>query len=181
MQKSINGWGIVVAVLMAILGLVVFFNPLQSILIVEIAIVVGVGIAAIFKLASYFTASQKNGWVLLGALVESGFAGYIIYLLVTSSKLEAVGLLTYILSFFLFIAAFMSGVARFTQRRLVKDMGGSTGWITFAGIMDFVMALMLALLPFVTTFTITAFIGWVVGIFLVIGAIGLFAESLTTY
>jgi len=166
--KTNRTLGIIVATLMVILGLLVFFAPGIFAKIILWLFISGLFIYGLFQIIVYSKSEVKNGWSLTSGIMSILLA----VLLIFSDPLSRA-------STFAFMLAFLSittGMNQITAASVMKKQGANgTGWLTASGIINIVLSIFLIFNPFVMLLGF----GIIAGIYLIFGGIALFAETMS--
>lgn len=167
--------GIIVSVLMVLLGVVLFLAPLKSLFAFEWIACIGLFIFGVVLIIRYFTSVIKNGWALVNGIINIVISIWILVLYL-QNKEAAFGSMTIFIALLFAFTALSAGIGRLELASAMKKSGASdTGIITASGVLDIIFAALLIIFPYSITF-----IGYIIGIYLIIGGITLFAESCST-
>lgn len=165
--------GIIAAILMVVVGVLLFINPLAVSIGAGILIAVGIGIEGIYIIVRYFSSKSRSAWDLVLAIINILFAVWILGLWLGDSKALTVGIILNFLAMIFAIILLMSGFNKINFASSLKMAGEyKTGMITFSGWLNIILAFFFILSPFVTTLTFE----WLSGIYLIVSGIILFIE-----
>ena len=161
-------WGIVISILMVILGIVLFCVPVRGLIWLEYAATAALVIVGIYLIIKYFCTPKDDryGWTL---------ANGIILILLGALYLFSSPLVTMVTFSFLFAVLTISdGINLFSLSSRMKKNGESgTGLLIASGILDIILAVFFIIAPFAMNWAIAV----IIGIYLVVAGISLFAES----
>ena len=173
--KKFKAIGIVVSILIAICGVIIFTKPVGSGIFFVWLTLAGLFVNGIYKLITYFgfPKEKRNGWVLADGIISTLFSIFILASISATpiaTVLEFIWLLMYFVGFYeIFI-----GIKQLFSVGAVKELGGSYGWIIFIGIVNIICGLFVAGRPIIAYFTFE----WIMGIYLCIFGITTFIECL---
>ncbi len=161
--------GIVVAVLMVILGGLIFFAPMFAAQMIMWFFIAGLFIFGIFHIIIFTKSEIKNGWSL-----TSGIMAILLgVLLIFSDPLSRASTLAFMLAFI----ALSTGMNQIAASSVMKKNGATgTGWLLASGIINIFLSIFLIFNPFVMLLGF----GIIAGVYLIFGGIALFAESMST-
>lgn len=146
--KHIGLWHLIAGILMSIVGIFVWFNPLASLM----ALAVYLGIAFIIVGIGYITASFsfRSGWYLLVGIFDL-FAGiiFVANLGITAISLPVI--------FGLWCLAV--GVVQAVTSFQLKKLGLPSNWSLIAGLLGVLFGFWILVYPAVGAITITALMG----------------------
>lgn len=168
LDKTNRTLGLIVAALMVVLGLLVFFAPGVFAQIILWLFISGLFIHGLFQIIVYSKSIIKNGWSLTSGILSLLLA----VLLIFSDPLSRA-------STFAFMLAFLSlttGMNQVSAAAVMKKQGApGTGWLTASGIINIILSVFLIFNPFIMLLGF----GIIAGIYLIIGGIALFAETMS--
>lgn len=174
--KKLKGAGIAAAIILIILGICLFINPIASSAVMIWLLVIGVLISGIEKIVSFIKMpkGQRDGfllasgilWLFLSLLLIArglnfGFA-------VTAAMETGVAIMIGFLCIF-------SGIGRICISGQVGAMGGSTGLTVLTGILEILCGMAVLSAPLVGVFTLTL----VFGIFMLVMGISLLIKCIS--
>ncbi len=167
--------GIIIAILMVVLGILFWARPLGTVIAVQWFAALGFAIYGVFLIVMFFrTASEeRNGWTLANGII---FALVGILLTVPSGygALADVESRMFVFAFLLGFMALSSGITMCTSYGVFKKSGEpGAGWILASGIINLILGFFIIVSPFAFTWVLA----FLLGIYLVIGGIALFAEA----
>ena len=174
-QKVTKGnrtFGIIIAILMAILGILLLCIPARTMAWVEYLAVVGFAIFGIFQIVKYIRmpANAKQGWTL-----ACGIINVIVGVMLLFARPYVIGTT---IAFMLGILSMMTGISKCSAyAALRKDQAPGAGWMLFSGILDILVSIFFICSPFAMTFAFAI----ILGIYLIVGGISLFAESCSSH
>lgn len=147
-KRTISIWHLIAGIIMAVLGVYVWFNPAATLL----ALALYLGVAFIIVGAGYFTFSfsYQSGWYLLVGLLDI-FVGVI---LVSNLGVTAASL-PIIFALWCLAVGIVQVVAAFEYR----NAGLSWSWSLIAGALGIVFAFLILAYPVIGTVTLTALMG----------------------
>mgnify|MGYP002355548133 CR=1 FL=1 len=167
--------GIIAAVLMVVMGVLLFINPLAVSIGAGLLIAIGVGIEGIYIFFRYFGSKSRSAWDLVLGVINVLFAGWILTLWLGDSKLLTTGIILNFLAMIFAIILLMSGFNKLNFASSLKMAGEyKTGMITFSGWLNLFLALFFIVSPYVTTLTFE----WISGIYLIVSGIILLIQSI---
>ncbi|WP_303866691.1 HdeD family acid-resistance protein [Acetobacterium wieringae] len=162
--------GIVVAVLMVILGGLIFFAPMFAAQMIMWFFIAGLFIFGIFHIIIFTKSEIKNGWSLTSGIM----AVLLGILLIFSDPLSRASTLAFMLAFI----ALSTGMNQIAASSAMKKNGATgTGWLLASGIINIFLSVFLIFNPFVMLLGF----GIIAGVYLIFGGIALFAESMSTH
>ena len=162
--------GIVVAILMIILGCLIFFAPMFAAQMIMWFFITGLIIYGLFHIIIFAKSEIKNGWSLTAGIM----AILLGILLIFSDPLSRASTLAFMLAFI----ALSTGMNQISASSLMKKQGASgTGWLLASGIINIALSIFLIFNPFVMLLGF----GIIAGVYLIFGGIALFAESMSTH
>lgn len=166
MPKWSKPVGIVISVLMVALGVLLFIVP-QTLVMLMYMTSAAFLVYGIYMIVKYIgmPSGVKQGSVLANGIIIS-----ICGILFLSSK-PITEALTY--SFIFALIALLIGINQLTAVGSVKAAGGKTGLIIFGGIINILIGLFFCFYPLFMELAL----GYMLGIYLIVGGIALFAES----
>lgn len=145
-SKTSKLGGIIASLCLMILGVVIFFFPLGSLVITTWLFTAGVGIYGISLILTYVKtpAGMRSGWIL-----ASGIMAIILFFIM----LPVYGQIKFFsnLGVIMFLLAFHSisnGVSVLTSLPLISAAGGSKGLAIFSGILSLLVGFFMILRPF---------------------------------
>lgn len=141
--KAMKWTTLVSGILLAALGIISLFTPMQSLVWLSVVISISVLVAGIASLVSYFTAEaeERSGW----ELAEAGITTLIgIWMVFGSGSWALTALIPIIFAIFVI----GSGFVRIAESLDMKAMGTPRwGWLLAAGIVCVVLGLLLFFAP----------------------------------
>lgn len=160
--------GIIVAICMVVLGIMLMIWPLRTGYAMMVVATIGFIVYGIYQIIVYIRtpSDYKNGWTLANGIIYT-----ILGLLILSESGESM-FLTF--AFLLGFLALYGGITQCATYGIIKKSGEpGAGWVLASGIMNIIMGIFFLITPFAATWAID----YVLGIYLVIGGIALFAEA----
>ncbi|MFV0550555.1 MAG: DUF308 domain-containing protein [Anaerorhabdus sp.] len=176
MESKIHAFaGIIAAILMVVMGVLLFINPLAVSVGAGLLISIGVGIEGIYIFFRYFGSKSRSAWDLVLGVINVLFAGWILALWLGDSKLLTTGIILNFLAMIFAIILLMSGFNKLNFDSSLKMAGEyKTGMITFSGWLNLFLALFFIVSPYMTTLTFE----WISGIYLIVSGIILLIQSI---
>jgi len=166
--KANKTLGIIVAALMVILGLLVFLSPAVFAKIIVWLFIAGLIIYGVFQIIVYAKSEVKNGWSLTSGIMSILLA----VLLIFSDPLSRASTFAFMLAF----VSITTGMNQITAASFMKKQGSTgTGWLTASGIINIILSVFLIFNPFIMLLGF----GIIAGIYLIVGGIALFAETMS--
>lgn len=160
--------GIVVAICMIVLGIVFSIWPLIAGSVAFFIASIGFIVYGVYQIYVYVRTPHdyKNGWTLANGII------YIILGILLLMEGAAARLETF--AFLLGFVAMYTGImqcAGFGALRRADEPGA--GWMLVSGILNIILSIFLLMTPFAAVWAMA----YVLGIYLIIGGVALFAES----
>ena len=166
--------GIVIAIVMVVLGVLIFLAPLIMGLGIAYLVTIGFIVYGIFEIVAYVRtpADERNGWTiangiiftLLGVLILAEALGGQL------GRLNMISTFSFIIGFF----ALFSGITQISSYGAFKrEHAEGAGWILASGIITLILGILVICAPIMGWFTME----WVFAIYLIVGGIALFAEA----
>lgn len=173
-KSSFTG-GVVAAIVMIVLGLLILFNPRESITTLVWLIVVGFVGAGVTRIVSY---TNMPYWIRPGYSLVTGvmdiLCGIMLAVAAVNSPAITDSVFAIIVGFMFAFELLFAGVNELSSVGVLKRMGGSTGWAIFAGILDIVAALLLFTSPVASTIMLMYFLAFA----LIVGGISVLSTSI---
>lgn len=160
--------GIVVAIIMIVLGILFLVKPLMTDVIAMYIATAGFIIFGLFQVVAYFRTPSdiRNGWTLANGII------FIVLGVIMLMSNVASMLVTF--TFLLGFLALFNGITQVTSYAAFKKSGAEgSGWVLASGIINIILGIFFLLSPFAAAWAIA----YVLGIYLIVGGIALFAES----
>ena len=162
--------GIVVAILMIILGGLIFFAPLFAAKMIMWFFIAGLILYGAFHIIVFAKSEIKNGWSLTSGIM----AVLLGVLLIFSDPLSRASTLAFMLAFI----SLSTGMNQIAASTVMKKQGAAgTGWLLASGIINIFLSIFLIFNPFVMLLGF----GIIAGVYLIFGGIALFAESMSSH
>ena len=160
--------GIIVAICMIVLGILLTIWPLTVSAVGAYIATIAFVIYGVYQIVVYARTPHdyKNGWTLANGII------YIILgiLLLTEGAAARIETFAFILGFIAMYTGIMQCAGYGALRR--ADAQGA-GWVLLSGILNIILSFFLLLTPFAAVWAMA----YVVGIYLIVGGVALFAES----
>lgn len=171
-------FGIVLSLLIILVGVFAFVSPLKALIGIEVMACTGLVIWGIHQIVIYFKSFHKNGWTLANGIMNIMLGGWIVYVGVFVGRLETFSILTSFIVFVLATIILSDGINKFITASMMKkaDLDGR-GFVIASGVIDVVLAVFLILSPLFSAITFSA----IIGIYMIVGGIALFAESCSSH
>ncbi len=160
--------GIVVSIIMIVLGILFIVRPLITDVIATYIATAGFVVFGIFQIVAYFRtpADIRNGWALANGIIFV-VMGVILFANDAASMLVT---FTYLLGFL----ALFNGITQITSYAAFKKSGTEgSGWVLASAIINIILGIFFLISPFAAAWAIA----YVLGIYLIVGGVALFAES----
>lgn len=160
--------GIIVAICMVVLGILLTIWPITVSAVGAYIATIGFIIYGVYQIVVYVRTPHdyKNGWTLANGII------YIILGILLLMEGAAARLETF--AFLLGFVAMYTGImqcAGFGALRRADEPGA--GWMLVSGILNIILSIFLLMTPFAAVWAMA----YVLGIYLIIGGVALFAES----
>ena len=177
MEKNVRTFvplGYVTAVLLLIVGVIMFVNPLGSMSALLWCLVAGLFLAGCFRISHY---AQAPLWLRQGFGPAMGTIDIVCSIMLgiaagqnpdATDAVFAV-MVSMLLGFYLMIA----GINSIAGSSAVRRIGGSSGWLVAAGVIDIIASIGLLAVPAVGAY----FLVFAIGIGCIAGSINLFAAT----
>lgn len=167
--KSTRIWGFIASILMIIIGILCIVFPVETTYFVEVMASIALLVFGFWEIVRYF---QRPVFLRTGVSLASGILNIILAILLLTSPAEAM-----LESFgFLFgLDLLMLGFEEITMTGRLGAVGVSgTGWLTFEGIMNIIVGIILLFMPVVSVAAVSA----VLAVYLLFGGISLLVMSI---
>ncbi|AFA47628.1 HdeD family acid-resistance protein [Acetobacterium woodii] len=162
--------GIVVAILMVVLGALIFFAPMFAAQMIMWFFIIGLIIYGAFHIILFANSEIKNGWSLTAGIMATLLG----ILLIFSDPLSRASTLAFMLAFI----TLTTGMNQITAASVMKKQGSpGTGWLLASGIINVLLSIFFIFNPFVMLLGF----GIIAGVYLIFGGIALFAECMSTH
>lgn len=160
--------GIIVSLCMIVLGILFFVWPVKANIVIFTIATIGFIIFGVYEVITYFRTPSdlKNGWTLANGIIFV-ILGFLILFSSTASMLVT---FTFILGFF----AIFNGITQITNSAAIRKTGtAGSGLVLASGIINLLLGIFFLMAPFAALWAIA----FVLGIYLIVGGVALFAES----
>ncbi len=160
--------GIIVAILMIIFGILFLVKPLITDVIAMYIATAGFIIFGVFQIVAYFRTPSdiRNGWTLANGII------FVVLGVILLASDAASMLVTF--TFLLGFLALFNGITQVTSYAAFKKSGAEgSGWVLASGIINIILGIFFLISPFAAAWAIA----YVLGIYLIVGGVALFAES----
>lgn len=141
-------FGIIAAVLMAVIGIVMLCHPLASLRALLWVIILGFLVGGLYRIFSY---AQMPYWLRQGYSLTIGIldlvCGVLIAIPAIDEPLVANEMFSLFIGCMLGIFALFAGINTLASSGIVRRMGGSTGWTIASGILEVVAGILLIMVP----------------------------------
>lgn len=165
-QSGNRKWGVILAICMVVLGIILTIWPLHvSYALMVLATILFI-VYGVYEIVVYIRTPKgfRNGWVL-----ANGIMLIVLGAIILMGKPQSMYLT------FAFLLGFMTLTAGISQISSFIALSGAPGrgWLLLSGILNIIMSFFFILSPFAATWAMA----YVVGIYLIVGGIALFAEA----
>ena len=163
-----RAWGIIVAICMVVLGVLFLMSPIITNYVAMVAATCGFIVFGIYEIIVYARTPKeyKNGWTLANGILTTILG----ILIITSTPGEMYMTFAFLLGFM----ALYGGIMQCTEYALIRKAGlPRGGWVLTSGILNIIMSIFFIITPFAATWAVA----YVLGIYLIIGGVALFAEA----
>ncbi len=170
MAKGNKTAGIIIAILMVVLGVLFLARPLITEAVAMYFAVAGFLVYGVFQIIAYFRtpSDQRNGWTIANGIIFIVLS----IIILAGSTLDMVITFAFLLGFL----AMFGGINQISSYGALKKAGAANaGWVLASGIINLILAIFLLVSPFAAVWSL----GYVFGIYLIVGGIALFAEALS--
>lgn len=160
--------GIIVSICMIVLGILFLSWPLRTDYVVMVIATIGFIIYGVWQIVVYIRTPHdyKNGWTLANGIIYTILGFLILW--------ESPGDMFLTFAFILGFLALFGGITQCSTYGVIRQAGEpGAGWILASGIINIILSIFLLLTPFVSMWAVT----YVLGIYLIVGGIALFAEA----
>ncbi len=173
--KKFKAVGIVVSILVILAGIFMFTRPVGTGIIFAWTAMAFMLVNGIYRIARYFGIPKeaRNGWMLADGIISVIVAVWIlveIFAKPFAGTLGLVVMLGYIAGFYQVFA----GITQLCTSGKAKELGASSGWMIFLGIVNILCGLFVMSHPIVSYFAFE----WVSGIYLCIFGITTLIECI---
>lgn len=160
--------GFAIAIAMIVLGILFLIWPMITGYAIMVVATIGFIIYGIWQIIAYVRTPHeyKNGWVLANGIIFLILG----FLLLAESRQEMYMSYAFLLGFLAMYSGIMQ-IASFASFQKAGEPG--TAWILISGIINIILSICLLTTPFVATWALE----YVLGIYLIVGGVALFAES----
>lgn len=160
--------GIIVAICMVVLGIVFAIWPLIAGSVVMFIATIGFVVYGVYQIVVYVRTPHdyKNGWTLANGIIDI-VLGFLLLAEGAAARLET---FAFLLGFLAMYAGIMQCAAYGALRR--ADEAGA-GWMLVSGILNIILSIFLLITPFAAIWALS----YVLGIYLIVGGVALFAEA----
>lgn len=177
-EKSVKQFfplGIVVAVLMAVLGVVMLFNPAGSLRGLVWLIVIGFTAGGIFRIVSYVKMPywMRQGYTLVIGILDV-LCGVMLIISAVTQPVITDEVFVWMVGFMFGFYALFAGIVTISGTGVAKRMGESTGWLVFAGVLEIIAGITLLMVPAVGTY----FLMYALAFAFIVGGVNLFATTM---
>lgn len=172
--KSMVPFGYVTAVLMIILGIVMLFNPVGSLSGLLWVLIVGMALCGVGRLVMYGKAPAmlKQGFTLVMGIIDLVCAIMLGYCAAAAPQVTN-EMFSFFIGIMLGFYAIIAGINSISATTFVRRLGGSSGFMTAAGVLDIIAGILLLAVPNVGAF----FIMFALGFACIAAGINLFAAT----
>lgn len=160
--------GIIVAICMIVLGILFLVWPLRTDYVVMVIATIGFIVYGIYEIIVYVRTPKdyKNGWTLANGIIFVILGCLILW--------EGPGDMFLTFAFLLGFLALFGGITQCSTYGVIRSSGEpGAGWVLASGIINIILGIFFLITPFAATWAI----GYVLGVYLVVGGIALFAEA----
>ena len=160
--------GIIIAICMVVLGVLFIWRPLGTELITIYFAIIGFIIYGIYQIIVYVRTPSisRDGWKLANGIIFI-ILGVLILFLDAAAKME-------MFAFLLGFLAIFGGITQISSYGAIKKSGQpGAGWVMASGIINLILGVFFLMIPFVAS----SILGIILGIYLIVGGIALFAEA----
>lgn len=147
-NKGIGIWHLIAGIIMALLGVYVWFNPVVSL--VALALYLGIGFIIVGAGYIAFSFSFQSGWYLLVGLLDI-FVGIIF--------VSNLGVTAETLPIIFAVWCLAVGIIQLANAWELRKIGLNWGWCATAGALGVVFAFLILAFPVLGALTITAIMG----------------------
>ena len=167
--------GIVVSILLALCGILVFTTPVGSGMLFTWAMMITMSINGMFRIVRYFLLPKeaRNGWMLADGII-SVVIGILILGEIVAQPFGATFSIISVIGFFIGFYEIVTGINQLCSVGAVKQNGGSGGWMIFIGIVNIICGIFVATHPIISYFVME----WMLGFWLCVFGICTFIECL---
>ncbi|WP_066687209.1 HdeD family acid-resistance protein [Christensenella intestinihominis] len=168
--------GCIIAVCMAVLGALLLVMPAGVGFAVNYAVAVGILLMGVYELIAFFRTepSYRNEGTLASGVILALMGIVIIILSIgdPANQITMMGIFTTVLGFF----ALYRGIMEFFSYSRFKQLDTKdTAWLMMSGILNLIIGVLMVILPFTGLISVAL----VLGIYLIVAGIALFAEAIS--
>ncbi len=167
--------GIIVSIILALCGILIFTTPVGSGIAFAWAMMVTMFTNGLFRVARYFMLPKenRNGWMLADGIISS-VLGFIILAEIIAKPLGSTLGIISVMGFFIGFYEIITGINQLCSVGAVKQAGNSGGWMIFIGIVNILCGIFVASHPIISYFAME----WMIGFYLCVFGICTFIECL---
>lgn len=159
--KKNKSLGIIVSILIALCGILIFTTPIGSGVLFIWAIMAAMFVNGISKVISYFLLPKetRNGWLLAIGIISIILSLLFIEGVVAKPlglTLGIFGMIGYFMGFY----EIVNGISQLFSAGAVKNAGGSGGWLIFIGIVNIICGIFVASHPIFSYFALEVMTGF---------------------
>ncbi|WP_439443958.1 HdeD family acid-resistance protein [Listeria aquatica] len=161
---------VLAGIAMIIMGFWVMFNPVASLLTLNVVIGLLLLISGIFHIISYFTESERHlsGWILADGILST-----LLGILMLANQFAGAASLILVFAMWVLFAGIVRTIGAFT----LKQAGGSSwGFVLFIGIVGIILGFIALFNPVVSALGIVLLMGF----FFILEGIGAIATAFVT-
>lgn len=160
--------GIIVAICMIVLGILFTIWPIITGSVVMFIATIGFVVYGVYQIVVYVRTPHdyKNGWTLANGIIDI-VLGFLLLMEGAAARFET---FAFLLGFLAMYGGIMQCATYGALRR--ADQPGA-GWMLLSGILNLILSVFLLLTPFAAMWALT----YVLGIYLIVGGVALFAEA----
>lgn len=168
--------GCIIAACMIVLGLLLLVMPASVGFAVNYAVAVGILLMGVYEVIAFFrtTPSFRNEGTLASGVILVLMGIVIIILSVgdPANQITMMGIFTTVLGFF----ALYRGIMEFFSYSRFKQLDAKdTGWLVTSGVLNLIIGILMVILPFTGLVSVAL----VLGMYLIVAGIALFAEAIS--
>lgn len=160
--------GIIVAICMIVLGILFICWPLRTDYAIMVLASIGFIVYGIYQIIVYARTPSdlKNGWLLANGIIFTILG----FLLLWEGPADMFLTFAFLLGFL----AMFGGITQCASYGIIRRAGEpGAGWVLASGIINIILSIFLLLTPFAATWAL----GYVIGVYLIVGGVALFAEA----
>lgn len=160
--------GFIIAIAMVVLGILFLIWPVVTGYTIMVIATIGFIIYGVWQIIAYIRTPHdlKNGWVLANGIIFLVLG----FLLLAESRQEMYMSYAFLLGFLAMYSGIMQ-IASFAGFHRAGEPGAA--WILISGIINIILSICLLTTPFIATWALE----YVLGIYLIVAGVALFAEA----